>query len=129
MEQRRVGRPCLVCSRGTSERASIEEALLDGFSIARVARDFQIGPDSIRRHVERHLAPEARRAIQVASDGLSPVSIARRVRAVADAARGARETAYANGQTLALLGGLFSALDTEERRQYDQARGGAPRSG
>jgi hypothetical protein len=95
-------RPCSICAH--PERARIEQALADGYRVSQVVRDyakrdhFSISADALGRHIRQHLAPELRAALTNVS-GLGAVSIASRMRAIADAAREAREVAYAAGRT------------------------------
>jgi len=104
IETARRGRPCTVCRH--PQRAELESALASGeYSLRAVSRQFDLIPESVRRHVRGHVAPEVRQAMtQVA--GTPALSIASRLLDVADSARDARLAAEENGndKLAALMG-------------------------
>lgn len=89
--QRRVGRPCGVCSLPSDERTALETALAAGTSISRISRQPGLpGRDSIRAHIAAGHLPQQLQATIERMQGLDSATIAARV---VDAAQRARETA------------------------------------
>lgn len=58
-----MGRPCSICSHPL--RAEVDAAISEpGSAIARVASDFAVSPDALKRHRQNHLLPERREALR-----------------------------------------------------------------
>jgi hypothetical protein len=88
------GRSCSVCGGG--ERQAIDTALAQGTSVTQLAQQFGVGRDSLYRHLRFHLRPAMKAAMKETS-GFRPSALVSRIADVADAARGARVTAYSSG--------------------------------
>lgn len=50
-----MGRICTICTH--PERDAIDAALVSGTAYSAVARQFEVGPESVRRHHDAHLSP------------------------------------------------------------------------
>lgn len=66
-----MGRVCTICTH--PERDRIDAALVSGTAYSAVARQFEVGPESVRRHHDAHLSPSlaaiaARRKEAAAAD-------------------------------------------------------------
>lgn len=86
-----VGVRCSTCSH--PQRAEIEDALSSGtHSLRGIARQFGIGSEALRRHVHGHLSQDVQDAFR-AVEGLPGLTIAQRLLAVANHARGVRHDA------------------------------------
>ncbi len=57
-----MARACSICA--SPDRASIDQALGSGLSIARTATNFGVSPDALKRHKANHLLPEVREAVK-----------------------------------------------------------------
>ncbi|MFT4282019.1 hypothetical protein [Microbacterium sp.] len=103
-QPRTVGRRCVVCSH--PDRARIEADLATGeYSIRGIARQHAVSPESMRRHVRGHVAPQVREAMEAVT-GTPALGIAARLLDIADAARDIRREAdESNDARLALAAG------------------------
>lgn len=103
-QPRPLGRRCVVCSH--PDRARIEQHLSTGeYSIRGIARQYEIAPESMRRHVRGHVAPQVREAMEAVT-GTPALSIAARLLDIADAARDIRREAdESDNARLALAAG------------------------
>lgn len=104
IETARRGRPCSVCRH--PDRAQLESQLSTGeHSLRAIARQYDLAPENVRRHVRGHVAPEVRQAM-IAVAGTPALSIAARLLDVADSARDARLAAEEAGddRLAALMG-------------------------
>ena len=50
-----MGRICTICAH--VERDRIDAALVSGTAYSAIARQFEVGPESVRRHHDAHLSP------------------------------------------------------------------------
>jgi transposase-like protein len=66
-----MGRVCSICSN--PEREAIDAALVSGKAYSVVAREFGVGPESVRRHHDAHLSPalQAMKAERELEEGAS----------------------------------------------------------
>lgn len=88
------GRHCVVCRH--PDLASIDQALVDQHPITRVAEQFELSRDSVRRHLTWHLRPAIQRAASSTPD-TRPLALVERVARIANNARDASHAAYATG--------------------------------
>lgn len=104
----RPGRRCVLCSH--PDRAQIEFELTSGSSSIRgIAGQRGLAPESVRRHVQNHLSAAAQAALAEV-EGAPALTMAARMVAVADHARGVRAAAAAKGDDkLALTAGQAEA--------------------
>jgi hypothetical protein len=86
----RMGRPCSICT--SQYRAQIEDGAVAGDRLSRLARDYGVGAESVRRHLHSHVAPDVADALR-AVEGLSPTTLVMRMQEVADNARDLRDLA------------------------------------
>lgn len=92
----RAGRPCTTCEH--PQRQEVERALLNGAPIVRIAAQFQISPDALRRHGRSHAGAAVRDSVTATtlSDPFSllaaVIETAERAQALADAAMSAGQT-------------------------------------
>jgi hypothetical protein len=83
---------------------------VEGDRVSRVALTYGVGPDSIRRHLARHVSTRVAEAMRTV-EGLNPGTIVARLQEVADAARDARDLAAQRGN----IAGALRAGDAEGR--------------
>jgi hypothetical protein len=87
---RAPGRPCSICARSSSDRESIDLAILDGSTFASIASAFPpVGRNALARHARAHLSPQQK--LDMATSELFVTALT--VQRVADIAARAREIA------------------------------------
>lgn len=103
------GRPCTLCSLSTRELQAVEADIADGLSLRGIARRHDLSNDSVRRHLNRHMSPEARLAATAL--GLTAASVASRLVNVADSLHDNRVDCEDRGDLLTAV----RAADAEAR--------------
>ena len=83
-------------------RLAIEQAVIAGVPIVRIADEFRVSASSIYRHQQRHLGPVLREAMRTIERG-STASLVERIADIAADALTARRAALEAGQTTAAV--------------------------
>ena len=95
-----MARPCTVCTH--LQRRAIDRDLAHAVSVQRVARDFEIGESSLRRHIARHLSEGLLREVRASADVGDADLVETLIDVLADM-NAVRRTAVATGQSALVL--------------------------
>ena len=85
-----VGRNCSVCSSGADVRRGVDTALMTGQSFRAISQQFDLSPDSVRRHLLNHVSEDVKAAL-AESQSVDGTGLVLRIAEIADAAKETRQ--------------------------------------